>query len=1341
MKYTAIRSEGGLIPDDVLQKIAAEEVPGQKASEFALPKGRRLSDEIQRVWSDAQDLWDIFRRRTESLPEKDPYGTTLTRERWIVPLLSDPQILGYELKFQSSAIVLDGLTFPISHRAGEPEESPPVDIEGFKVDLDHRGPKLRTSPRAMVQEFLNHSEEHLWGIVTNGYSFRLIRDTARTSRPTYLEFDLESILEGGLFNEFSLFYRLCHRSRLPRAGEPAEECLLEKYYQLSIEQGGRVRDKLRDGVEEGLLILGTGLLRHPENHGLREKFKPHGANAQDFHRQLLRLIYRLLFLIVAEERRMIVATGENSERNQSIYREYYSVSRLRERAEGIIESSDFSDLWLGLKQTFSLFSDTSDKNPLDIPPLNGDLFSSITMPDLDPTQLLNQDLLLAIRKLSLFSEGKVLQRVNYSALDVEELGSVYESLLEYRPAIEPDSQGPEFKLETGSERKTTGSYYTRPELVRELIHSALEPVLEDRLQEAAKDAKAKGGDERTAREKMILSITVCDPACGSGHFLLEAARRLGKELARVRTGEDEPSPEQFHLAVRDVVSHCIYGVDLNPLAVDLCKLALWLEGHWTGKPLSFLDHRIKCGNSLIGVFGPELMATGIPDDAFNPVTGDDKKIASDFKKRNRNERIAPARQQTKLDFEPTVERHLHEYAALAHQLTDMTENQARDVRRKAGIYEESRSNVHWYHDALGANAWTAAFFVPLQTHNDPRVPTHETFLEFFQGRVRQPQFIPTTQALATKSNFFHWFLEFPEVFEKGGFDVIIGNPPWERIKLQEEEHWSDDSYISNARNKAEREKRLEEYRRSSEPLKMARILRFDAAKHLAEATSKFIRGSKRFPLTAVGDVNTYALFAELFRCLIKPDGRAGILLPTGIATDDTTKIFFGALMEQQVLVSLTGFENEAFIFPAVHHAFKFCAMTIAGEQRKVEKANFIFFCRHFEQLRESDRHFQLSREDLSLLNPNTGTCPVFRSRADADLTKKIYRRVPVLAADRSQQDSWDVRFMTMFHMANDSELFFSEPQEGLLPLYEAKMIWQFDHRHGSYEGRAERGFTNLKEVDTDRLNDPNWKPLPFYWVAESEVLRRLVHIDHSDIERLEKMSAEEVQSWYRGRAPDFLIGFRDVTNATNERTTIFSLLPRVAVGHTVPLTFFTRTATPSHIAFFLASMNSLVLDYVARQKIGGMHLTYGLLNQLPIYALKDCSPIDLAYVSPRVLELTYTAWDMEPFARNLGHVGNPFPWDESRRGQVRSELDAYFANLYGLTRDELRYILLPKEVLGEDYPSETFRVLKEKEEKQYGEYRTRRLVLAAFDEVSKSERFRGEKRDCTITGKTWTVGD
>jgi hypothetical protein len=1380
-QYVSIRSEGGLIPYDVLDKVAAEESGlGQQPKDFGLPAGRRLTDEIARAWSDAQDYWHIFQRRTASLPESET-GTTLTR-KWISDLLNE-QLLGYELTYQPSGAVIGGKNYPISHRAGAGEESPPVQIEGFRTDLDRRPEGRRLSPQALVQEYLNNSDSHLWGIVSNGYLLRLLRDTSRTSRPSYLEFDLQSILEGNRFNEFALFYRVCHRTRLPRTAEDSTSCWLEKYFQLSIEQGGRVRDKLRDGVEDALKTLGTGFLHHPKNEVLREQVKSGRLTAAEFHRQLLRLVYRLLFLMVAEERRMIVPEGPDADRRQSLFDRYYSVGRLRSLAEKAIEPSTFGDLWIGLQQTFSLFED-SESNPLGIPPLNGDLFSAVAVKDLQGTHLYNNVLLGAMGRLSLFEGHRVRQRVSYSALDVEELGSVYESLLDFQPVFTEQPEGMTFELRVGSERKSTGSYYTRPELVRELVESALVPVMQDRL------AYAKDSDpikEKEKKQQAIVSMSVCDPACGSGHFLLAAARRLGRELAKVRTGEDEPTPKEFHLAVRDVIAQCVYGVDVNPLAVDLCKLALWLEGHWTGKPLSFLDHRIKLGNSLIGVLDMEALKEGIPDDAFNPVAGDDKKIASGYKKQNREERKG----QSSLPFDPVE--HVHQYASESKQFVAITEDTPADVRRKKEAYETARHKPDWWHDWVAANLWTTAFFLLLKRLGDVNVPTHQKLMAFLRGNHVDAQMEGMALGFATEGRFFHWQLEFPEVFERSGFDAILGNPPWETIKLSEEEFWSDDDYISGARNQAERRSRIEEYRKAADPHKRNRALKFDQTKHLHDAVGKFARFSGRFPLTAVGDINTYALFAELGWRMIRPDGRLGILVPTGIATDEGCKNFFGAVVDKQSLASLFDFENRGGIFPGVHRSYKFSAMTISG--KPVHETNFAFYLTEVAQVQEKTRRFTLAPAELKLFNPNTRTCPVFRTRHDALLARKLYANVPVFNMGATPTNSFGAELRRMLHMSDDSYMFVTQSRQDYLPLYEAKMFHQFDHRWATFEGSEFRDSTATEKGDSAFcVSSRYWVPsrevfarisdvppvliqalqagdektiseVLAHWFASyfratgnkdgEEYLRRFIPVSIwqsgqailSDLIRQEAIVQEWNEKWAMNatdlqidpspkslsefawrlvekRSPKWLVAFRDITHSGNERTAVFSFIPAVGVGNNAPLLIATKMK-PELQCCLVANLNSLVFDYLTRQKVGGMHLNFFILNQLPVLPPERYSEIDRAYVSSRVAELVYTAADMDGLGKALGFE-KPFHWNEESRMQLRADIDAYYAHLYGVTRDELKYILEPKDVFGPSFPGETFRVLKEREEKEIGEYRTRRLVLEAFDKLAESPRFRDE---------------
>ena len=526
MPYATITSEGGLLPAEILDDAAAGHLPGQRPEDFGLSSAAALADDISRVWQLAKIQWQRFQaRRADLRPDESP--TTLTRELWVLPLLRS---LEYAPVRNPSAYLVQNRSFALSHRADEREDAFPIHIESPEQNLDMRAPsgRPRVSPHALMQEYLNATEQ-LWGMVTNGDRLRLLRDSSRFTRPIYLEFDLRAMLERDQFREFALLYRLLHRSRLPRSSDAAADCLLEQYQQQAFHVGGRVRDGLRTGVEQALAHLGSGLLRHPANGALRDQLARGLATGSDgagsltplgFYRHLLRLVYRLLFLMVAEERKLIAPDADPTdpfapeayrpapERRLAIYQDYYSLSRLRRLAERSgVGKGGFSDLWQGLLTTFFLLEGSDPLAParLGLAPLDGDLFGPEACGPLTAqTRLLNADLLAAVRALSLYydREAQLTRRVNYAALDVEELGSVYESLLDYRPLVQLDGQ-PRFELARGTERKTTGSYYTRPELVQELIQSALVPVLDARLRAA-----------RTPEERAqaILALRVVDPA-------------------------------------------------------------------------------------------------------------------------------------------------------------------------------------------------------------------------------------------------------------------------------------------------------------------------------------------------------------------------------------------------------------------------------------------------------------------------------------------------------------------------------------------------------------------------------------------------------------------------------------------------------------------------------------------------------------------------------------------------------------------------------------------------------------------------------------------------------------
>lgn len=1308
-RFVTASSEGGLLPPDLLARIAGSDpdLGGLRPDDYGLTRGERLNETLARAWTNVRTYWAAFRATSGSLRASES-GVSETREQWLLPLFRE---LGYgRLTFRGAAEEIDGKRYAISHQAGEESgaEAPPIHTLSFKQEIDRAMVAgmggggtgnlggLRVSPHGLVQDYLNRSDDHLWGIVTNGLRLRLLRDNASLSRAAFVEFDLEAMLEGGVYADFALLYLLLHRTRLPGSGATGTGCWLERWRLDAASRGTRALDALREGVEAAIRALGGGLLTHPENATLRARLSAGELTIADYYRQLLRLVYRLLFLLAAEERDLLFPEGTD-ERRKAVYARHYGVGRLRELVARRRGADRHDDLWRSLGITFAALAG-SGAEALGLRPLGGGLFGADSCRDLDGARLGNEALLAAIRGLAFSRDPKtgLTRRVNYRDMDVEELGSVYEGLLELQPVLRTTGAWPTFDLGVSGERKSTGSYYTNDGLVRELIASALEPVIDAAL------ARGRTPGEKRAN---LLALKVCDPACGSGHFLLAAARRIGREVARLDAGETEPDPAEVRHATREAIAACVYGVDRNPLAVDLCKLALWIEAQEGGKPLGFLDHHIKWGNSLVGTTRA-LMDEGIPDDAFEPITGDDKKYASAVKKRNRLEHknltlpMVIAREDS---------RELRAYNAAMSRADETAE----DVAAKETAYQERVAARDYRHRQLVAHLWTAAFFWPLAP-GAVEPPTHGTWLQLATD-MALPDYVAAThvasnqrssaaliarqaQAIAEQATFFHWELEFEEVFGRTdpGFDCILGNPPWERVKLQEQEFFAArDPKVAGAANAAARTRAITALIETNPTLHAA----FETAKRGSEAESLSLRKSGRFPLSGRGDINTYAVFTEVALNLLTTTGRLGIIVPTGIASDDTTKFLFQHLIGAQQLVSLLGFENEEYVFPSVHHATKFCLLTLSGVNRPHPSADFMFFARRVEHLSETWRHFSLTVADFALLSPNTRTCPIFRSSRDANITKKLYCAAPVLIHEVSPvANPWKISFLRMFDMSTDSGLFqtldqlqtlgarlqndgrFYHAGRAFVPLYEAKMIHQFDHRYATYFEPKEAG--RARDSTPVEHSDPTNVVLPRYWVERAEVDKAIGAVE--------------------GVTTPWFLGWRDITSATNERTFLGSIIPFVAAGDTL-LIMRSKDVPAPRVCGLLANVNAFVFDYVTRQKIGGQHLKYFTVRQLPTLPPGTYETDLLDLIVPRILELVYTAHDLAPFARDCGYDGPPFIWDEERRAQLRADLDGIYAHLYGLSRDDFAYIL------------DTFPIVARKDEAKCGEYRTKRLCLEAYD--------------------------
>jgi hypothetical protein len=1146
---THITTSGGLISAAFIENIRelGTRQRGIEPESFALPwnpapkSSAALEETIASAWELLEERWDAVRA---GLPMVD---VSQVRSRWLLPLF---QLLDFEPVYLRGDTVpstalgagLDEagqLRYPLSHRGWQGEGAPVLHTVGPSQDLDARmatgrGIKAK-SPHDMLQAFLNASRTDQWTILTNGIILRLLRDYHHTFTKGFVQFDLESIFETRNYGDFRALYRLCHASRFivppsPEIGRgDGGEGLspLEQFYKDSLATGIKVGEDLREQVRQVIETLGNGFL----DGELIRQLQAGPAHCRRYYGEILHIVYRILFLLFAEQRGMLPHTGAPLE---DLYRTQYSITALRTRAEGDIpRQDDFTDLWEGLRVTFRmvregvpelgvfgydgmLFEDNGTIVGARHSKPNGSGDDEGSSPNASPLRgraCRNSDLLHAIRALTLVEREGVLQRISYADLGVEELGSIYESLLDFTPRISTvpenvtgrDVPANTFFLDPrGAERKTTGSYYTHPSLVNELIKSALLPVARDRLARAGlpvvdEDAigEATAGlladyagltdAQRAAGEAALLGLKVCDPAAGSGHFLVKADNALGAELARIRTGDEYPTENQMQAARRDVLAHCLYAVDVNPMAVELCKVSLWINASVQDKPLSFLDHHIKCGNSLIGAT-PELMAQGIPTDAFQAVTGDHRPTVNAVRRRNRAEREQEEAGAIQQNLWRVTLIETPEDLARWRRLTLLAEEQPQQAREAYGEYTTSRD---YQRKKLEADFWTAAFFWPL-TEQTPGFseelsvstgffPTHGEFRRLCtEGPAAlPPEALEQTEALAEGYRFFHWHLEFPDVFDPhpglrpplsligrgdggeggSGFDVVLGNPPWERIKLQEKEFFATrDPEIANAPTAAARGKLIARLAKTNPTL----AAEYAAALRQSETTGHFLRDSGRFPLTSGGDINTYAVFAGLARQVIAPNGRAGIVVPTGIATDYTYRDFFVDVVESEQLASLYDFENREGLFPGTHRSYKFSLLTLTGDG--APEADFAFFLHTAGDLADPERRFILRSADLTLLNPNTRTCPVFRTRRDADLTRELYRVAPVLVNHQKGENPWRVFLGIMFHSGGASGLFqsyqelahhglvltFDNRFEGdsgtYLPLYEGKMFMQYDHR-------------------------------------------------------------------------------------------------------------------------------------------------------------------------------------------------------------------------------------------------------------------------------------------------------
>ncbi|MCH3916696.1 MAG: N-6 DNA methylase [Spirochaetia bacterium] len=1331
-----IHLEGTIFSNDQLEAISCENAIAQKKEDYQIPPGLSLLDEIGRSYQIARALSKQFEIK---ITNKENNIRLVTQEfvrrfftmclGWDLQAVRSKHIEQYGYPLQRIAYDLVPLTVCPANLTLDFSDS------AFSVS---NGGSSKLTVTQMVQEYLDSVGRERWGVVSNGKSIRLLRSSPTLSRPQYLEFDLLAILEADSYNEYGILWRIFHVSRIHDAINDIPLHIWEEWRNTAIEGGERIRERLRKGVTEALCILGSGFLNNPKNSLLYEKLATGSLTEQTYHQQLLHLIYRLLFIFATEERksdkglRLIFLQDPLLTKERDLYDKGYSQARLRIILNSISNFNAYNDLWEAQKIVFRCLEKGERK--LALPALGG-LFLHTQCLDLDTAKLSNEAFLSALYCLRWSQEDNYSHWVDYGNMGTEELGSVYESLLELIPHVDLDTKSFRFigisdeEDTAGNLRKTTGSYYTPHFLVEHLIETTLVPVLEKKIKENSTDP-----------ETAILSLKVVDPACGSGHFLLAAARTIAVRLTKLRS--DANTPDGYRDALRLVIKNCIFGVDINPMAVELTKMSLWLEGFEPEKPLGFLDSHILCGNSLLGVFNLSILDYGIPSDAYKKLTKDDTEICKELRKCNSAEqKNLQVYKNDKTIRQGTLFDETEEENPLS-EITNLPEDSLEEITTKTKRYKEQLTKLNDMVDMIAADTYIGAFLTVKD--NSSIVPTTRLLRQIRENLKideKDKNAIETSRKTAREAKAFHWPLMFPNVFSSGGFDVVLGNPPWERITLQEKEFFaSRRPDIANAMNAAQRRKKISKLGKSevNTPDQLL-YQQFLSACHTAETQSTFFhvnnKNQGQYPLSGKGDVNLYALFTELFSKLKKKEGSAGIIVPTGIATDDSTKELFASFINNEELQSLYDFENQN-IFPAVHKSYKFCLLTLS----KTKTADFACFLHTIQDLDDDRRHFQMEASDFDLINPNTHSLPLFRSKADAELTKQMYRHSQVIwnENDTKSGNPWNLSFSRLFDMSNDSKLFQTQANSSCYPLYEAKMIHRYDHRWATFDGATDKkGNLITRNVTPEEKQNPGFEIKPRYWVDKRQVLARIAQnvpskvikawLDHDETQLREELLysnnailsklGDSTQIWQDmdqfmdQQSPKWLMGWRDITNSTNMRTTIATIIPRSATNDKF-LSIMNLDTTQAMI--FLSCVNSLIFDYIARKKVGGTDMKYFIFKQLACIPPKAFSDIQKQFIVTRVQKLLATSTAM---AKALDC--NLHPYNEEERAILQAEIDAFYAKKYGLSQKDLEYILDPQSIMGKDYPTQTFPGLKTDEEKQYGEYRTKRLTLEAWNRLEK----------------------
>ncbi len=797
-----------------------------------------------------------------------------------------------------------------------------------------------------------------WCVTATGARLQII-DSSRPWSRRALEFDLGRVIADE--RALHLLWTLA------RAGALAD--FLESVVEHADAHTVGVCAALSDGVLTSLGTLVTAMSRSGTTRG---------HDREVTFEQALTLVYRVLFLLFAEARALVPTWHR-------VYRNAYTIEALCRRST---RHSRPTGLWQALQAISRLAHAGCRARDLCVTPFNGRLFSPAHTPLGERARIPDAVVREVVLSLATAPTAVGRRRIAYADLGVEQLGAVYERVLEYEPR---PHNGPLILTRTSTERKATGSFYTPRSITEFLVRRTLHPLVAGRT-----------SDE-------ILALRVVDPAMGSGAFVVAACRFLANaaEHARIESGEwraDEVTVEQRAELRRTIAQRCLYGVDLNPTAVQLARLSLWLTTLTTDRPLTFLDHHLVSGDSLVGA--------GLEDLARQPSAGVGAR--------------SPAAQALPL-FEDAASSEI-----AAHVLPDRFRiaEEPGDTLAAVRAKERALQNLNAPGAPLrrwkaAADLWCAGWFWP------NRALTPALYGELLAASLHRHSALPDDQVqtlldqvstLARQLRTFHWHFEFPEVFfdrdgrlrHDGGFDAVLGNPPWDVLRA--------DTGSESVRADARRQR-----------------------KH----GLRFFRSSGVYTCQGGGHPNRYQLFAERALQLLRAGGRFGVILPSGIASDHGSAPLRRMLFDSTTIDHLFGFSNRDGIFP-IHRDMRFVLVTgtRGGVTTRLPCRFGMRDATWLDSLPDAAseepvaaRPIVLSRTWLDAWDPTHLAIPELDSPEDLEILAHVAATVSPLGSERG----WRVQFGRELNATDDKAHFEPrrEANRASLPVIEGKHLEPF----------------------------------------------------------------------------------------------------------------------------------------------------------------------------------------------------------------------------------------------------------------------------------------------------------